>query len=119
MLSAKFPRALWMITMSAVVLSGPFIIANRADAAEPEKVTFSNQVVRILQEKCQDCHRAGTVAPMSLETFEESRPWARIDQRAGALREHAALKLEIQCCHSRRFYFPLISPSSLAVPRVM
>jgi mono/diheme cytochrome c family protein len=52
-------------------------------AATTEKpVTFSNQVVRIFQEKCQECHRAGTVAPMSLVTYEETRPWARsIKQR--------------------------------------
>ncbi len=56
-------------------------LALTAQAADTEKdkkpVTFSNQVVRILQEKCQDCHRPGTVAPMSLLTYEEARPWAR------------------------------------------
>ncbi len=77
MLSAKLSRAPWMISLSAVAFSSQFIVPSRAVAADAEKVTFSNQVVRILQEKCQDCHRAGTVAPMSLVTFEESRPWAR------------------------------------------
>lgn len=77
MLSARFPRVPWMLTLGAVVFCGPFIISMRADTPNAEKATFSNQVVRIFQEKCQDCHRAGTVAPMSLVTFEESRPWAR------------------------------------------
>src|SRR5712692_2651427 len=40
-------------------------------------VTFAKDVAPILQAKCQDCHRAGSMAPMSLITFEEARPWAR------------------------------------------
>jgi hypothetical protein len=39
-------------------------------------VTFSKDVARIFQEKCQNCHRTGQMAPMSLVTYEESRPWA-------------------------------------------
>ncbi len=39
-------------------------------------VTFSRDVARIFQEKCQNCHRAGQMAPMSLVTYEETRPWA-------------------------------------------
>jgi len=77
MLIAKFRPAQWMITLGSVVLTGGFVMSSRAVAAEADKVTYSNQVVRIFQEKCQDCHRAGTVAPMSLVTFEETRPWAR------------------------------------------
>jgi hypothetical protein len=77
MLSAKFAKAQWTMALGAVVFSGPFIVSMRADTPNAEKVTFSNQVVRIFQEKCQDCHRAGTAAPMSLVTFEEARPWAK------------------------------------------
>ena len=44
--------------------------------------TFSKDIARILQEKCQDCHRTGSMAPMSLMTYEETRPWAKaIKQR--------------------------------------
>ena len=46
---------------------------------------------RFLQEKCQACHRAGSMAPMSLVTYEETRPWAKaIKQRRGHA-QHAAL----------------------------
>ena len=75
--STKFRRVPWMITMGAIVASSSLMMSNPAAAAEAGKVTFSNQVVRIFQEKCQDCHRSGTVAPMSLVTYEETRPWAR------------------------------------------
>ena len=40
-------------------------------------VTFAKDVAPIFQQKCQTCHRPGTVAPMSLLTYNEARPWAR------------------------------------------
>src|ERR1700736_2177190 len=44
--------------------------------------TFAKDVAPILQEKCQNCHRNGSMAPMSLVTYEETRPWAKsIKQR--------------------------------------
>jgi hypothetical protein len=39
--------------------------------------TFTRDVAPILQAKCESCHRANSIAPMSLVTFEETRPWAR------------------------------------------
>src|SRR4029077_4505406 len=30
-----------------------------------------------LQAKCQNCHQPNSIAPMSLITFQETRPWAR------------------------------------------
>jgi hypothetical protein len=45
-------------------------------------VTFSKDVAPILQEKCQQCHQPNSIAPMSLITFEDARPWAKsIKQR--------------------------------------
>src|SRR5262249_30569935 len=38
-------------------------------------------------EKCQVCHHPGANAPMSLMTFEESRPWARDIRKRVADRE--------------------------------
>jgi hypothetical protein len=40
-------------------------------------VTFTKDVLPILQRACQACHRAGSIAPMSLMSYEEARPWAR------------------------------------------
>lgn len=56
-----------------------------ADDARP---TFTKDVLPILQENCQTCHRpagrnmSGMVAPMSLMTYEEVRPWAKAMARA-------------------------------------
>jgi Copper type II ascorbate-dependent monooxygenase, C-terminal domain len=38
--------------------------------------TFYKDVLPILQDHCQSCHRAGEPAPMSLMTYEEARKWS-------------------------------------------
>src|SRR5688572_7512301 len=48
--------------------------------------TFHKNVVPILQKNCQTCHRPGEVAPMSLLTYEQTRPWARAIKAAVAAR---------------------------------
>src|SRR5205085_3235857 len=56
---------------------GVSAIATIATGAEsPQPVTFAKDVAPILQKKCQDCHQPGSIAPMSLRTYEETRPWA-------------------------------------------
>src|SRR5215212_1784039 len=40
--------------------------------------TFSNEVVRIFQRNCQTCHHDGDVAPFSLTTYDESKPYAQL-----------------------------------------
>src|SRR5579864_6220101 len=54
-------------------LTGP---ANAADAVS-KPVTFAKDIAPIFQAKCEECHRKGTSAPMSLITYDETRPWAR------------------------------------------
>jgi hypothetical protein len=46
-------------------------------AAGPTPPTFTKDVAPIFQEKCESCHRPGSIAPMSLVSYEEARPWAR------------------------------------------
>src|SRR5499427_9371519 len=50
-----------------------------AHPAEPSSmdVTFSKDIAPILQRSCQNCHRPDGVAPMSLVTYDDVRPWAR------------------------------------------
>src|SRR5947209_20202781 len=50
-------------------------IAMAADS--PKAVTFTKDVAPIFQEKCESCHRPDNMAPMSLRTYEEARPWVR------------------------------------------
>ncbi len=42
-----------------------------------QTVTFAKDVVPILQRSCQNCHHPDGIAPMSLMTYEEVRPFAR------------------------------------------
>jgi mono/diheme cytochrome c family protein len=48
-----------------------------AGRAQTKKVTFSKDIAPILQRSCQSCHHPNSVAPMSLVSYEEVRPWAR------------------------------------------
>src|ERR1700684_3373444 len=48
-----------------------------ARAAATNSVTFNKDVLPILQNNCQQCHRPGEIAPMSLLTYTDARPWAK------------------------------------------
>src|SRR3979490_2051207 len=64
----------------AILCIIPVAIALGADtntAARPAEITFSKDVAPILQPSCQNCHRPGSIAPMSLLTYKDARPWAR------------------------------------------
>jgi hypothetical protein len=46
-------------------------------ASHASSVTFDKDVLPVLQKNCQGCHRPGEVAPMSLLTYADARPWAK------------------------------------------
>ncbi len=52
-------------------------MAAPAAAQTTTDATFAKDVAPILQQSCQTCHRTGSMAPMSLVTYQEVRPWAR------------------------------------------
>src|SRR5207244_8747297 len=70
MAKSKFVSVLALVI---VVAFPQWMHAQSANAA----VTFTKDVSPILQSKCQSCHRADSMAPMSLVTYEEARPWAK------------------------------------------
>ena len=80
MKNAKFhrnPRVRPGALALGAFLALPFL-SIAAELPEANKtVTFAKDVAPILQEKCQDCHRKGSMAPMSLVTYDETRPWAK------------------------------------------
>jgi hypothetical protein len=51
----------------------PGVVGREAKKSPP---TFYKDVLPILQEKCQSCHRSGEAAPMALMTYEQARPLA-------------------------------------------
>src|SRR5262245_18299516 len=63
-----------------------FALVAAAQTAQPQ-VTCTKDVEPILQRHCQLCHRAGAIAPMSLLTYDEARPWARAIKEKAVRRE--------------------------------
>src|SRR4051794_23954410 len=50
-------------------------------------VTFTKDIVPILQRSCQNCHRPNQIAPMSFLTYREVRPWAKAIKEKVARRD--------------------------------
>ena len=72
------------LLLSAVIGFAAIAMADREAAAQtPAKVapqgqvTFDKDVMPIVQRSCQNCHRPGSIAPFSLMTYEDARPWAK------------------------------------------
>ncbi|HZI67835.1 MAG TPA: ascorbate-dependent monooxygenase [Thermoanaerobaculia bacterium] len=65
--------ALWTVVLLAQSPTVPSRPSPRVVSPRPllgeAPVTFSNQVVRILQARCQACHRTGGIAPFSLTSY--------------------------------------------------
>ena len=53
------------------------VLVGAGQAAAADAPTFYKDVLPVLQANCQTCHRPGEVAPMSLLTYEQARPWAK------------------------------------------
>jgi hypothetical protein len=79
----KWTLGLALLVPVAMSMSAPLTL-HAEPAGVPAEVTFTKDVAPILQRSCENCHRADGVAPMSLSTYEDARPWARaIKQRTG------------------------------------
>jgi hypothetical protein len=59
--------------------------------APARDVTFAKDIAPILQRSCQNCHRPNGVAPMSLVTYEDVRPWARAIKLRTGVGPHAGV----------------------------
>lgn len=76
------------VRIRALALGGALLLSAGVSAA-PAKgdVTFTKDIAPIFQEKCQSCHRESSIAPMSLVSYEETRPWAASIEEAVVARE--------------------------------
>jgi len=61
---------------AAAVWSGSSVKAEQA-ASAPAAVTFNKDIAPIFYANCTSCHRPGDIAPMSLMTYKDTRPWAK------------------------------------------
>ncbi len=62
------------LLLGLAVISAFTFTARRTTAAQ---VTFTKDVAPILYKHCTECHRQGEIAPMSLISYAEARPWAK------------------------------------------
>jgi hypothetical protein len=61
----------------AGVLCCLFLIGLAAERNSAPRATFTKDVAPILYSRCIECHRPGEIAPMSLLSYDEARPWAK------------------------------------------
>jgi hypothetical protein len=69
----RFSRANLALLSLSLLLAGS---VSRAADTQPAP-TFSKDIAPIFERACQNCHRPGSIAPMSLLTYKDARPWAR------------------------------------------
>ena len=65
------------VALATFVGAGVVAASGVAAAQTDTRVTFTKHIAPILQRSCQTCHRSGSIAPMSLITYQDVRPWAR------------------------------------------
>src|SRR5690242_19418814 len=76
---------------SLLLLSLPMMLAFQPGKAQPTVIpsttpTFYRDVLPILQQHCQRCHREGEIGPMPLVSYQQSRHWA------GEIRQKVRMK---------------------------
>jgi hypothetical protein len=66
---------------SAALVTATAVLSHAQAPQAGAVPTFSRDVAPILYANCVSCHRPGEIAPMSLLTYAESRPWAQAISR--------------------------------------
>ena len=72
---SQWCRSLLVVAVSAVWVGVP--VPASAQTPKPSAPTFAKDILPIFQQSCQVCHRADGMAPMSLVSYNDVRPWAR------------------------------------------
>ena len=74
-----------------ILAAGICMLPSALMASDP---TFNKDVLPILQQNCQSCHRPGQIAPMSLLTYDSCASVGKGDQERSQHPEDAALVRE-------------------------
>src|SRR5687767_1100347 len=81
---SQMKRASLTILTAALFMAILLVGSRAASGDSKQPVTFSKDVAPIFYKNCAGCHRPNEIAPMSLLTYKEIRPWAK------AIREKVA-----------------------------
>lgn len=75
--------------VSVCFLGLPFYSTSLVSGKATEKISinFAKHIAPIFRNRCEECHRAGAIAPMSLTNYEEVRPWAKAIKEKVASRQ--------------------------------
>src|SRR5262249_55241665 len=63
------------VSVATTPLAG-CIIGRPAKTKDAGDITFTKHIVPILQNKCQECHRSGQIAPMALQSYDDVTAWS-------------------------------------------
>ena len=63
------------VSVATTTVSGCFIARTTMPKTEGD-ITYAKHVSRIIQNKCQTCHRAGQIGPMALTSYDDAVSWA-------------------------------------------
>ncbi len=80
------PRRI-VLVLVAIALCILFVGAGQdnpssSNPGAPKEVTYNRDVAPILYKNCVVCHRPNDIAPMSLLTYKDTRPWGRAIREA-------------------------------------
>jgi hypothetical protein len=70
-------RFVVFVLLAVMTALGTPASSTSVPADQAPLVTFNKDVLPILQNNCQTCHRSGGIAPMSFLTYQSVRPWAK------------------------------------------
>jgi hypothetical protein len=76
-----------LLVVAGLVAAVALAVPSGAAAQAANAPTFAKDVAPILYKNCIVCHREGEVAPMSLVTYQEARPWSRAIKEKVVARE--------------------------------
>jgi peroxiredoxin/mono/diheme cytochrome c family protein len=67
------------VSVATTPVTGCLITRNKTNSAK-SAIAYSNQIARIFQKRCQECHRPGEIGPFSLLTYGQAKGWADMIQ---------------------------------------
>jgi hypothetical protein len=89
-------KARLVVLASACCFAIALVGSNAVMGAGKASLTFSKDIAPIFYKNCVGCHRPGEIAPMSLITFKEVRPWAKAIREKITTREMPPWHLDSQ-----------------------
>lgn len=66
------------VTTASTPVEGCYITKAPVAKAAKSEVTFTKDVSRILQNRCQECHRPGQIGPMPLLGYDDAASWSQM-----------------------------------------